>query len=359
MLSRLTLICPTFRRHRFLERSALFWSSRPSVSVMYADGSKEPFSHACVHAQNIRYFHHRGTIQERLQLLLDQVQTPYVCLMGDDEFYIPSALQACVEFLDGHSDYVACMGRAIGFSVANNQVNFCGQYPLLQDRDLDSAFPFERLLNHFSSYVPSHSYAVTRTDVFRHAMLSALVNQIDIFSIGELIYEFLVLAAGKTCVLPELHWLRSHEALPLRNTGDIALDPGKKFDHWWLNEDLSIADERLTFCSELAQATDGAIPPQEVVSIWDGYVKNTYETQVASGARLRNAIIKGFKSAAPETVLHGLKMVRAIGPRVASCLKRPTIQSHAALQELRNQGVTIDEVGLVECVAAIEASLNG
>jgi glycosyltransferase domain-containing protein len=352
----LTLLCPTYRRHHYLERSCRFWADHSEVCVLYADGSQSPLKSMSTNAENLRYFHQPISIQQRLRHLLVEVQTPYVCMMGDDELYIPSSLTSCVEFLDSHPDYVACMGRAIGFSRRDNKTVFRSQYPKLQARNLASEVPFHRLTEHFATYVPAHCYAVTRTDVFKEAMGRALRCKLDLFSIFELIEEFLIVSKGKTCVLPELYWLRSHEAPPIRNTGDRSLDPSKRFDHWWLSQDPSITTERLAFCSELAMATDGAVTHEEVVSVLDCYVQNTYGRQPASGSWMRDAIIKRIKSVAPDPIVNGMKTVRDIKHRMTSSLRDPAAQSHAALQELRNQGVTIDETGLAECVAAIEAS---
>jgi hypothetical protein len=248
------------------------------------------------------------------------------------------------------------MGRAIGFSRRDNKTVFRSQYPRLQARNLASEAPFHRLTEHFAAYVPAHCYAVTRTDVFKEVMGRALQYKLDLFAIFELIGEFLVVSKGKTCVLPELYWLRSHEAPPIRGTGDRSLNPSKRFDHWWLSQDPSITTERLAFCSELALATHGTVTHEEVVSVLDCYVKNAYGRKPASGSWMRDAIIKRIKSVAPEPIVNGLKTVRDIKNGIASSLKAPASQSYAALQELRDQGVTIDEAGLAECVAAIEAS---
>ena len=65
------------------------------------------------------------------------------------------------------------------------------------------------------------------------AIKAALAVELDVYAIFELSTELLVLAAGKSTVLPALYWLRSFEVPPLRNTGDIALNPSKTFAHWW------------------------------------------------------------------------------------------------------------------------------
>lgn len=347
MSPRLTLICPSYQRHHYLERSCRFWGGHSDVLVLYADGSQSPLESAATEADNLQYLHQPVSIQQRLLNLLQQVQTPYVCMMGDDEFYIPSSLVSCVEFLDTHLDYVACMGRALGFSRRGGNAVFRSQYPRLQNRNLKSELPVRRLRDHFSAYVPAHCYAVTRVDVFREAMTIALNCKLDIFAISELLEEFIVVFLGKTCVLPELYWLRSHEASPIRNTGDLSLDPSKRFGDWWLSEEPSVTLEKLAFCDELVSAISGALTRDNIVSIFDCYVKNTYSSLS------RNSIIRGISGLAKRPIV---KQIRSFSHQIESHINDPFAQNHAALQDLRDQGVGIDEGGLAECLAAIEAS---
>lgn len=349
MAPNLTLICPTYQRHHCLERSYRFWGNRIELCVLYADGSEHSFPSANVQPENIQYFHQPVSFPQRLFNMLKLVKTPYVCIVGDDEFYIPSSLSSCVEFLDTHSDYVACMGRAVGFSNRGGNAVFSCQYPKLHDRDLESELPFRRLIDHFSAYVPAHCYAVTRVDVFREAMTKALSCNLDIFAIFELIEEFIVVSNGKTCVLPELYWLRSHEAPPIRNTGDLSLDPSKRFNDWWLSEEPSVVGEKLAFCDELALSSKGTLQATDVSSIFDCYVRTSYGNHRAFSRRARDIIVKFIKRAAPVSLTDSL---RNIGSSKSSA------KSTDPIQELRNQGVRIDAAGLTECVAAIEASWN-
>lgn len=345
--SQLTLICPTYNRDFYLLRSAAFWSRCDGVVVIYVDGSDSPCSSSFLKSSNIIYLHLPASVQERVRVALSLIETPYAALIGDDEFFIPSALRSCVSYLNAHSDYSACMGRAIGFYRKKQSIKFRSQYSLLEGAIHDSVDPLERLSSHFSSYVPSHSYAVTRTSVLRKALGTALNNRIDVFAIGELIHEFMILAQGKTRVLSNLYWLRSHEVPPIRNSGDISLDTTKPFVGWWLSGESSLVLERSTFCDELASATNGTIDTNEVSGIFSCYVKNSYRKQHSFLGRLRQFPLNRVKLIVPASLRVKLKS-RVSGIR----------QAHA-LEQLRRQGVTIDEAGLAECISAIESSWQG
>ena len=52
--------------------------------------------------------------------------------MGDDEYYIPSALDLCTDFLDKNLDYVSCMGRALGFAQIRSELIYFNDYNLFE-----------------------------------------------------------------------------------------------------------------------------------------------------------------------------------------------------------------------------------
>ena len=346
MNCKLTLICPSYERHHYLRRSFSFWGHRDDVYVIYADGSHSPLESPAMSAPNLRYLHHPVSIQERLLALCDQVSTPYVCLLGDDEFYIPSAMQSCVDFLECHSDYVACMGRAIGFSRLRGNIALSPQYPRLRNRDLSDSVALNRLESHFSSYVPAHCYAITKTDVFQAAMEAALSIELDILSIFELVEESIIAAAGKSIVLPVLYWLRSFEAPPIRNTGDLGLDTSKLFHDWWSSNEAEI--EKRYLCRYLSKAASGNASESDFEIAFDCYYENTYGQVNSFSSRLKRSLPSPLKST--------LGMLRVRGQMFSNYLINPTATSNAAVQDLRDQGVVIDEDGLAECLASIRQS---
>lgn len=350
MACRLTLICPSLERHHYLERSCRFWGDRDDVCVLYADGSQSQLELLHVNASNLRYSHRPIGYQERLLWLIDQVDTPYICVLSDDEFYLPSALNLCVDFLDEHPDYVSCMGRAIGFSRLNDKIALLQQYPRLRDRDLSDAVTLNRLETHFSSYVPSHFYAVTRTDIFRNAIKAAFAIELDVYAIFELSTELLIVAAGRSIVLPALYWLRSHEAPPLRNTGDLALDPSKRFVHWWQN--MEFERQKKTFCKHLSAASSNVVDEDNVRKIFDCYVESAYGQATVTD----HSLLRRLKRTVLAPIKKPLRLLTVRGGMLFNQLIRPAAQNKAALQELRDQGVLIDEDGLAECLSSIEES---
>ena len=308
--------------------------------MLYADGSQHPCDSVLLSSPNIQYFHLPSNVPDRLRLLLRYISTPYAVMIGDDEFYLPSALDYCVNFLDSNLQYVACMGRAIGFSRSNQGIAFKSVYPRLLDLNLNEIDSYDRLKRHFSNYVSAHSYAVTRSDLFNHALEKALRVDLKIYAITELVYEFIVLSRGMSFVAPFLFWLRSFEAPPIRNTGETWLNPSNRFNDWWLSDKLSVMEERKRFCDELALAACRELTSEDVASILDCYVESAYGDSTSFYGKLRHF----DKNLLPAFFVERLKIIKS------------SFDRQNALQELRDQSVRIDEAGLAECVFAIEES---
>jgi glycosyltransferase involved in cell wall biosynthesis len=76
----------------------------------------------------IRYFsrHQGGNIANALNFGLSQARAPYVAILDDDDYWIaPHKLARQVQFLDTHSDYVACGGGMIVADASGQELMRC------------------------------------------------------------------------------------------------------------------------------------------------------------------------------------------------------------------------------------------
>lgn len=252
-LKRLTLVVPTYRRQDFALRLMAYWSDK-GVQVLVLDGTSDCIETSLLagFSGNIRYIHSPVGIYDRIRQSLPFVQTEYVALAGDDEFYIPSALACCIDELEGDSNLVACCGRSLGFRFENSKVFGRDQYRMLRNYAVIDSEPELRLTHHMGNYVPSLTYAVCRADVWTEAFSSVTEHEFPFFAAFELQFEMIVSVAGKSKVIPELMWLRSHgETTPTRGT-DVSLDPEKRFPAWW--KDPEKADERELFFEVMSRS---------------------------------------------------------------------------------------------------------
>ena len=333
-LNLLTLVCPTYKRESYLKRSVEFWARQP-FEIIYMDGSPEASDIDFSGFANVGYFHNPNLWMERLETAAGLISTPYACMVGDDEYFVPSALQDCSDFLQVHPSHASCMGRALGFDRMSDQLVFNTAYPRLKGLKLTDDSPMQRLAIHWAQYVPAHCYSVTRTPVWKRAVNLSFVRQYNAFAIAEIQWESVICAAGKSEVLPILYLLRSYESPPTRNTGDPSLDPSKTFAGWWRNPATS--SEKQDFLESLAEACSSDVDCKELEIVFDVYVAS-YSREPGSRAWLRS-----------------------IKPRVVGKLKRvfsrliPTL-AEDPLQLLRKQGVYIDDEGLKKCFDSIKQS---
>ncbi len=95
------------------------------------------------------------------------------------------------------------------------------------------------------------------------------------------------------------------------------------------------------------------------MSIMNCYVRNTYRNRVGSDLLLHHAPVKDPKSVSAKSIVDEPEAIRASINNVVSRSKEAAVESQAALQELRDQFVTVDVEGLGECIAAMKTSLLG
>lgn len=333
-LNLLTLVCPTYKRESYLKRSVEFWARQP-FEIIYMDGSPEASDIDFSGFANVGYFHDPRFIMERLETAAGLISTPYACMVGDDEYFVPSALQDCIDFLQVHPSHASCMGRALGFDRKSDQLVFNTAYPRLQGLKLTDDSPMQRLAMHWSQYVPAHCYSVTRTPVWKRAVNLSFISQFNAYAIAEIQWETVICAAGKSEVLPILYWLRSDEAPPTCNTGDVSLDPSKSFAAWWRNPATS--SQKKNFLESLAGACSSDVDIKGLENVLDRYVANNYPK-------------KGTSS-----------WLRSIKTRIVGKFKRKLLSLIPSLAEdslklLRKQGAHIDDDDLLKCCSSIKAS---
>jgi glycosyltransferase domain-containing protein len=258
-LSKLTLIIPTYNRQLYAQRSMRYWSGQ-GVTVHVMDGSPLPISPGNLDgfAENIHYHHVPVSVLERLEMSLEMVATEYVAIGGDDEFYIPSGLGACISELDAQPDLVSCMGRCLGFEYTAKGVTGGVEYLRMEDYSILQSDPIDRMVAHMNPYTCSTIYSVIRSPVWQRSFLTFLKKEFPVYAIAELQIELAISYQGKSRVLPVLMWMRSGELPPTRRE-EPSLIPENTFENWWL--DPAKETERAEFLAIMGNtlAEDGAV----------------------------------------------------------------------------------------------------
>lgn len=237
LLKRLTIIIPTYNRQDYALRAMRYWSGRGPL-VYVVDGSEAPIddSEITLFESNISYIHRPTGVADRLSFVTKLIDTDYVTMLPDDEFFLPAALADAIQFLQDQSDYSACIGQTLLFGFDKEGVTGKEVYRGENRVDLTQATSAERLLSLFGNYMPATILGVVRSDVWRMALALFEDKEFSVYAIGEIEFELCVVFAGKVEVLSELMRLRSSENPPIRGT-DPTLMHKNQFRSWWVSEE--------------------------------------------------------------------------------------------------------------------------
>ena len=122
----LTILTPTFNRSDFLLRLLEYYKiMRCRYQILIGDSSIEPHAQTIKNAVeryqpflNIMYKFYPGLNEPQATAqMLDEVTTPYVTWIPDDDFLVMPSLGRSVSFLEQHADYTVAHGQAALFSL--------------------------------------------------------------------------------------------------------------------------------------------------------------------------------------------------------------------------------------------------
>lgn len=222
MSSRLTIILPLKDRLPFALRWMKFADQQNySFKIILADGgadnaAREIFANKS-NFKNLIYEYIRypadinyTTFYKKISDAIALVDTPYLLMADDDDFFCAEGLTKSIEFLDRNPDYVGARGWYKGFSVKNpetksdpNDLELYGElklnglvYPTISYNTESAA---DRVANYFTTWTPNW-YNVIRAknfclswnqvktlginDIFlmEHALSGSLVTQGKMFA---------------------------------------------------------------------------------------------------------------------------------------------------------------------------------
>ncbi|MBA4383428.1 MAG: hypothetical protein C0410_01705 [Anaerolinea sp.] len=212
LLSELTLIVPSFERPRYALRQMRYWSGS-SVTLHVLDGSRTPIDTEALKIMegNIHYHHMPISFARRLAQAPNLVNTFYTSLLGDDEFFIPNALENCIEELNKDETLVACIGRCLSFRVVDQAIKGKPWDNDFKNYELSSDSARERVIAHMNPYRCSTIYAVTKSEVWKNNIRVYGLKEYSSDNVYEIAYEIACAYQGKSKVIDTLMWLRSGE----------------------------------------------------------------------------------------------------------------------------------------------------
>jgi glycosyltransferase domain-containing protein len=255
ILSKLTIVIPTYNRYKYLLRSMSYWSGK-GMTVLVLDGTTDPvekefLSHL---ASNIHYHHHPIPVLDRLKIAVNLVNTEYSVLLGDDEFFLPSGLLACINTIESEG-LVSCLGRSLFFFIKEGNLiaeplnHEAGSpwHPGFRDYKIFNNDPAIRVKNHMNPYLSTGCFSVTKTDVWKINLLALAQSQNNAPSSSEIAFELCMAYQGKSRVINSLTWFRGGE-LPNQLAGTSYLE----FNEWY--EDPNYKEEVHSYIDNVVNA---------------------------------------------------------------------------------------------------------
>jgi glycosyltransferase domain-containing protein len=217
-----TIIIPTHERHEILRRSIDYYKNF-NCNVLIADSSLKPMKY--YFPDNFTYMHLPDlSYVKKILKSAETVTTPYVCITGDDDYFLEHGLQEGSSFLDANLDFVSVQGRYLKFELIDNQVVFSPKYDSqvssysVTDDDI-----FSRVVSAYNPYM-AHFASIQRTNVFVKSW--RVFSDLSTPFISELATMLLPMCYGKHKVIPVLWMARDAFMFP-RPACRKTIDPAK------------------------------------------------------------------------------------------------------------------------------------
>ena len=271
----MTIVILTYDRPKYLKRTLNYWLSY-DVKVLILDGSNAKFEDPCLQKKNIKYIHDQRSVNDRFISSINYIDTEFMIVSCDDEFYLPSALLKCVEFLSMDSSFSCCGGRAVGFRTKDEKILGIRQYPKLRSLCLDHNISADRIFKHFSSYVPAHFFSVIRAKKWKTICSYVFKKKYSCYASFEMQMEFLIMVSGKSKIISELMWMRNNEVARIDTELETPLEK------WWYDkkhekEKLSFLQRMKKACKEISTNQNSELNEDTIAKLFEVFVKTLLE----------------------------------------------------------------------------------
>ena len=279
-LSNLTICIFTHERKQDLERLVKYWSST-DIKVIILDTSSQPAK--IVNSKNLKYFHTPNTpLHKRLLKFSEIVETKYILLSPDDDFFALEGVGKTLEFLDNNSKFSSAQGLRVRFFDFPN-FHWIPDYVKQMRLKFVEEDKIERLYKMSSSM--HYIYSIIRSIDFTkivNCFDNVNTEKKDAHALGELIFNYTLPVLGKHIILPVFYSAR--KAHPYTGGGMV-------FGNW-INDELD--EDRKIFKSNVIKfyAAEIGCSNSEALSIFSNLTKDF--TRIKSSRETRTYKYKNF-----------------------------------------------------------------
>jgi|SRR3972149_1291159 len=205
-IEKITILIFTHYRQAYLRRVLDYYQDF-NLNIAIADSTNNPFFYD-KQSKNIKYFHYPNyPFNTKMAEIFCHVTTPYVLLCADDDFYVPSAIQSCINFLEANQDFSSVQGQSIYFTGTNSKgFDVTLFYVSDKSHEANALTAEERLMQTMKNYV--HQYhSVHRTEIAK-CCFQKLHSLYSNRNLGEIGITLVPAINGKHRILPIFYQAR-------------------------------------------------------------------------------------------------------------------------------------------------------
>ena len=231
-LKDITVIVASLNRPKHALRTLKYWS-RLKITTHLVDGSEKPISASeLVNLDEKVKYHHIKTFSEidRINNILNLINTKYCILSSDDDMLLPNALVGCINKLEANPDFTSCFGQVIAFENSKEKTKFHRAYDNLNDYSILSNDKNTRLKKNMINYLPSIILSVMRSDIFKLIFEPTDFSKIHYHAALELRASLIASYYGKSICLPNLILLRNKSTMGARR---LTSENSSMFKFWF------------------------------------------------------------------------------------------------------------------------------
>lgn len=228
----ITIILTPHNRPRYVKRILDYLSDYP-FRILIADSSQELYPEVAELSDNISYYHYPGQFfAEKMNDVIRKVDTPFVQLIAEDDFYVPESILKCVEFLKQNKDYASCQGAYSVFTFKGSFLFNSHLYKNADGKDLNQDMVIERYEELLANPIQLF-YAVHKTKQLQEIFKFSFDNHVTNMIVVEHLMGFAGISEGKHKILPFYYGAREslsdsvgrvHDNLAVFFTNDKYID---------------------------------------------------------------------------------------------------------------------------------------
>ena len=257
----LTIVILSIRPSVGLINRISYWE-KLVAAVIVADGSHDEvgLEQSASHRKTTYLSLPGATYKERLGRAAELVSTEYVALVPDDELFLPEGIQATLQFLSEHPDYIGCSGQAVALHKCSRCLKPYDTplYSRRQKLDLSNASGATRMWRHMSRYTIASYYSIMRATTWKQIWTALSDEEFNSLANQEIQFEISASLLGRLRVLSETMWVRNKILPSHHHSGEGTFDPTIRFEDWWKSRNFRF--DKLRYVLQITRACQRGTP---------------------------------------------------------------------------------------------------